>query len=62
MVALAAFAAALEGQALRRLTVGGRILLLAGASTAFIPSPLVGGLGALFVVAYVLKDARGVRP
>ena len=42
MVALAAFAAALEGQALKRLTVGGRMLLLAGASTAFSPSFLVG--------------------
>ena len=58
MVALAAFAAALEGHSLRRLTVGGRILLLVGASTAFFPSFLVGGLGALGVVAYTLKDIR----
>ena len=58
MVALAAFAAALEGQSLRRLTVGGRILLLVGASTAFSPSFLVGGLGALCVVAYTLKEVR----
>ena len=58
MVALAAFAAALEGQALRRLTARGRIVLLAGASTAFFPSFLVGGMGALFVVAYTLKDVR----
>ena len=58
MVALAAFAAALEGQALKRLTAGGRILLLAGASTAFSPSFLVGGLGALCVVAYTLKEVR----
>ena len=58
MVALAAFASALEGQSLRRLTVGGRILLLVGASTAFFPSFLVGGLGALGVVAYTLKDIR----
>ena len=58
MVALAAFAAALEGQSLKRLTEGGRILLLAGAATAFFPSFLVGGLGALFVVAYTLKDVR----
>ena len=58
MVALAAFAAALEGQALRRLTARGRIVLLAGASTAFLPSFLVGGMGALFVVAYTLKDVR----
>ena len=58
MVALAALAAALEGQSLRRLTVGGRILLLVGASTAFFPSFLVGGLGALCVVAYTLKEVR----
>jgi len=62
MVALAAFAAALEGQSLRRLTAGGRILLLAGAATAFFPSFLVGGLGALFVVAYTLNDARYRSP
>jgi TRAP-type uncharacterized transport system fused permease subunit len=58
MVALAALAAALEGQSIRRLSAGGRILLLAGASTAFHPSFLVGGLGALFVVAYTLVDFR----
>jgi hypothetical protein len=62
MVALAAVAAALEGQSLRRLTAGGRILLLAGASTAFFPSFLVGGLGALFVVAYTLNDVRYRAP
>ena len=62
MVALAAFAAALEGQSLRRLTVGSRILLLVGASTAFFPSFLVGGLGALCVVAYTLKDIRKRAP
>ena len=62
MVALAAFAAALEGQSMRRLTAGGRILLLAGASTAFFPSFLVGGLGALFVVAYTLNDIRHRAP
>ena len=62
MVALAAFAAALEGQSLRRLTAGGRILLLAGASTAFFPTFLVGGLGALFVVAYTLYDVRYRAP
>jgi len=58
MVALAAFAAALEGQSLRRLTIRGRILLMAGASTAFSPSFWVGGLGALFVVAYTLTTIR----
>ena len=62
MVALAAVAAALEGQSLRRLTTGGRILLLTGASTAFFPSFLVGGLGALFVVAYTLNDVRYRAP
>ncbi len=62
MVALAAFAAALEGQSLRRLTAGGRILLLTGASTAFFPTFLVGGLGALFVVAYTLNDVRYRAP
>jgi hypothetical protein len=56
MVALAAFAAALEGQSLKRLSIGGRILLLAGAATAFSPSFLVGGLGALLVVAYTLNQ------
>ncbi len=60
MVALAAFAAALEGQSLRPLTTSGRILLLAGACTAFFPSFWVGGLGAVFVAAYVLKDVRTV--
>ena len=62
MVALAAFAAALEGQALRRLTTGGRIVLLAGAGCAFFPSFLVGGLGALFVIAFTLWDARKPAP
>ena len=62
MVALAAFAGALEGQWSRRLTVGGRILLLASASTAFHPSFLVGGLGALFVVVYTLRDIRKWAP
>ena len=59
MVALAAFAAVLEGQTLtRRLTPVGRILLLAGAVTAFFPSLLVGCLGALCVVVYTLVDFR----
>jgi len=62
MVALAAFAAALEGQSLRRLTVGGRIVLLVGAATAFFPSFLVGGAGALAVVAYTLNDVRKRAP
>ena len=62
MVALAAFAAALEGQSLRRLTVGGRIVLLVGAATAFFPSVLVGGVGALAVIAYTLKDVGKRAP
>jgi TRAP transporter 4TM/12TM fusion protein len=62
MVALAAFAAALEGQALRRLTTGGRIVLLTGAGCAFSPSFLVGGLGAFLVIAYTLWDARKPAP
>ena len=62
MVALAAFAAALEGQALRRLTTGGRIVLLAGAGTAFSPSFLVGGLGALFVITYTLWGVQKPAP
>ena len=63
MVALAAFSAALEGQSLKRLSTGGRILLLAGAATAFSPYFLVGGLGALLVVAYTLRDIilTGIR-
>ena len=35
---------------------------LAGASTAFFPTFLVGGLGALFVVAYTLNDIRHRAP
>ena len=58
MVALAAFAAALEGQLVGRLTARGRILLLAGAATAFSSSFLVGGLGALFVTGYTLNGLR----
>ena len=58
MVALAAFAAALEGWLVSRLTWGGRILLIAGAATAFFPSFLVGGAGTLFVAGYTLRDFR----
>ena len=60
MVALAAFAAVLEGQLASRLTAGGRIVLLAGTATVFFPSFIVGGLGALVVVVYALKDIRKV--
>jgi TRAP transporter 4TM/12TM fusion protein len=60
MVALAAFAAVLEGQLASRLSAGGRIVLLAGTATAFFPSFIVGGLGALVVVGYTLKDIRKV--
>ncbi len=62
MVALAAFAAALEGQLVRRLTAGGRILLMAGAATAFFPSVLVGTSGTLFVAGYTLWDFRRQEP
>ncbi len=61
MVALSAFAAALEGQALRPLTGTGRILLIAAAASAFHPSFLVGALGAAVALAYVLTDLRGSR-
>lgn len=58
MVALSAFAAALEGYALRPLTPGGRVLLLAAALCAFHPSLIVGGLGGTVGVAFVLWDLR----
>ncbi len=62
MVALAAFAAALEGQLVRRLTAVGRILLMAGAATAFFPSVLIGTSGTLFVAGYTLWDFRRQEP
>ena len=58
MIALAAFAAALEGYALRPLTLTGRFLLLVAASSAFHPSFAVGVVGCSLAVAYVLWDQR----
>jgi len=58
MIALAAFAAALEGYALRPLTPSGRVLLLVAASSAFHPSLAVGVVGCSVAVAYVLWDQR----
>jgi len=64
MVALAAFAAALEGQALRPLTPTGRAVMLAAALSAFHPSLAVGATGCGLALAYVVWDLRpagGVR-
>ena len=58
MLALAAFAAALEGYALRPLTLRGRVVLLAAVLSAFHPSLVVGALGSTLAVAYVLWDRR----
>ncbi len=54
MVALAAFAAALEGYALGPLPTGGRVLLFVAAAAVFHPSPVVGGVGGAAAVVYVL--------
>lgn len=56
MISLAAFAAALEGQALRALSGRGRLFLLAAALTVYHPSLLVGGVGCMSALAYVLWD------
>ena len=61
MVALAAFAAALEGHITRPLSRAGRILLLVGASTAFHPSVLLGAAGALGVTGYAVLTGRSER-
>ena len=61
MVALSAFAAALEGHALRPLSGSGRLLLFVAAASAFHPSFLVGGLGVIVAVGYVLKDLRRTK-
>jgi TRAP transporter 4TM/12TM fusion protein len=58
MIALAAFAAALEGYALRPLTPTGRFLLLVAASSAFHPSLAVGVVGCSLAVAFVFWDLR----
>jgi TRAP transporter 4TM/12TM fusion protein len=60
MVALAAFAAALEGHALRPLGPAGRVVLFAAAATAFHPALLVGAAGSMGAVAYALWDRRRV--
>jgi TRAP transporter 4TM/12TM fusion protein len=61
MLALSAFAAALEGYALRKLGMGGRLLLLVAALSAFHPSLAVGAAGCLVGLAYVLWDLRTWR-
>jgi TRAP transporter 4TM/12TM fusion protein len=61
MMALAAFAAALQGHALRPLTGSGRLLLFVTAVSAFHPSFLVGGIGVMVAVGYVLKDLRKAK-
>ena len=61
MLALTAFAAALEGQALRALTPTGRVLLAAAALSAFHPSLIVGGVGCGLGLAYVFWDLRTAR-
>ena len=58
MVALAAFASALEAHALRPVSTAGRFLLLLCASSVFHPSPLVGAVGAIIAVGYVLASGR----
>ena len=64
MVALAAFAGALEGHVLRPVAWSGRILLVAAAAAAFHPSFLVGSFGALVAIAFAvgsLRSTEGVR-
>jgi TRAP transporter 4TM/12TM fusion protein len=61
MVALAAFAAALEGHALGRLRPPGRAFLLVAAATAFHPSLAVGAVGGVAATAFVIWD-RGRAP
>ena len=64
MVALAAFAAALEGQALRPLNAGGRAFLMLTALSAFHPSFVVGGVGCTLALVYVvwhLRSAPGLQ-
>lgn len=64
MLALAAFAAALEGQALRPIGPGGRVFLLVAALSAFHPSLAVGGVGCTLALVYVvwhLRSGRGLQ-
>lgn len=58
MLSLAAFAAALEGHALRKLTGRGRVVLSAAALSAYHPSLVVGGVGGALALAYVFWDLR----
>jgi len=62
MIALTAFAAALEGHAFRPLRPGGRLLLIASAASAFHPAVFVGGAGAAVATAFAAWDARQPRP
>ncbi len=61
MIALWAFAAALEGQAFTPLGRGGRLLLAGAAGTAFVPAPIIGALGAAVAAAYLARDSRRAR-
>jgi TRAP transporter 4TM/12TM fusion protein len=61
MIALTAFAAALEGYGLRPLSMGGRALLMVSALAAYHPSLVVGGLGCLVALSYVFWDLRMSR-
>jgi TRAP transporter 4TM/12TM fusion protein len=58
MVALTAFAAALEGYALRPLRAAGRAFLFVAAVSAFHPALAVGAAGAVAATAYALWDGR----
>jgi TRAP transporter 4TM/12TM fusion protein len=63
MLALAAIAAALEGQALRPLGPSGRVVLLVAGALAFFPTLTLWGVGCGLALAYVFwhqRTARGV--
>ncbi len=61
MIALWAFAAALEGQAFTPLGRGPRLLLAAAAGSAFYPGPLIGALGTGVSTAFLARDWWGTR-
>jgi TRAP transporter 4TM/12TM fusion protein len=61
MLALAAIAAALEGQALRPLALSGRAVLLISGALAFFPSLTPWGVGCGVALAYVLWHQRTAR-
>lgn len=61
LVALAAFAAVLEGHILSRLSWGARLLLALGASTAFHPDVRVGAVGAVLVTVFGVMELRKGR-